>query len=87
MNWENSSLCERLTWAPFLDKVTSTEVVRVNGDGLLPNPELGTGLLVGNWVNLQLLPWNTWRRGLKKKQLYEVMNEVWVDVGGDSFSS
>lgn len=41
-----------LTRAPLLHQVTGTEVVRVDGDGFLPNPELGAGLLTGDGIDL-----------------------------------
>lgn len=43
-----------LTGAPLLHQVTGTEVVRVNRDGLLSDPELGAGLLTGDGIDLQL---------------------------------
>lgn len=44
-----------LTGASLFHQVTGTQVVRVDGDGLLSNPELGGGLLTGDRVDLQLL--------------------------------
>lgn len=50
-------LCLRgpLTGASLLYEVAGTQVVRVDGDGLLSNPELGAGLLIGDGIDLQLL--------------------------------
>lgn len=60
----NPCFCGPLTGASLLDKVTGTEVVRVDRDGFLSNPELSTGLLIGDWINLHFLSWNAWRNSV-----------------------
>lgn len=50
-----SERCESfraLTGASLLYEVTGTEVVRVDRDGFLSNPELRTGFLIGDRINL-----------------------------------
>lgn len=57
-----------LTRTSLLYKVTGTEVIRVDGDGFLPNPELSAGLLIGDRIDLHLLPWNAWGKRWQREQ-------------------
>ena len=71
------------TWTLLLHQVTGTQEVRVDGNGLLPDPELSAGLLVSDGVDLHLLPRDTCRvnserqtRSFLLKRLYLVNKQV-----------